>query len=322
MAGTINLSLTQQLDEFGQPLSGGQLYFIVAATVATPQNAYQDEALTIPWPNPIVLDSAGRIPQFFLADGHIKVRLQDRYGVVKFVADNLLVIGPSTGGGGGGGGSVDATTVLSTGDIKIRYDNAILTGFVRLNGNTIGSATSGGTELADASAQNLFQFLWNTDATLAVSGGRGASASADWGANKRLTLPDCRGRIPIGIDGMGGSSTGLFSGVTFTKGSASVLGSQAGAFMHTIPTAAMPQHRHNVYLTDPGHSHTSNANVRNAFTTNAGAALIAQDGAATINSNITGITISDGAGNLNQTALTGSSAAMDMTPAFMMFTIY
>src|SRR5215472_17929282 len=125
MSGTIPLELTQQLDEFGQPLSGGQLYIIQAGTVATPQNAYQDQALTIALPNPIVLDSAGRIPQFFLADEQIKVRLQDRYGVVKFVADNLLVIGPSTGGGGGGGGSVDPTTVLQTGDIKVRYDNSI-----------------------------------------------------------------------------------------------------------------------------------------------------------------------------------------------------
>src|SRR5262249_54891507 len=109
MAGTINLSLSQQLDEYGQPLSGGQLFIIQAGTVSTPQNAFQDQAPTTALPNPITLDAAGRIPQFFLADGQIKVRLQDKSGVVKFVADNLLVIGPS--GGGGGGGSVDPSTI-------------------------------------------------------------------------------------------------------------------------------------------------------------------------------------------------------------------
>src|SRR3974390_296253 len=148
MVGTINLALTQQLDEFGEPLSGGQLYFIQAGTISTPQNAFQDSALTIPWPNPIPLDAAGRIPMFYLADGQIKVRLQDSMGVIKFTADNLLVIGPSAGGGGGG--SVDATTVLQTGDLKIRYDNQIINGFVRLNGLTIGSASSGATEFANA----------------------------------------------------------------------------------------------------------------------------------------------------------------------------
>ena len=225
----INISLTQQLDEFGEPLSGGQLYIIQAGTVSTPQNAYQDEALTKPTTNPIVLDAAGRIPQFFLADGQIKVRLQDRMGVVKFVADNLLVIGPSSGGGGGGGGAVDPTTVLQTGDIKIRYDTAILTGFVCLNGLTIGSSTSGATELADPTAQALFQYLWQADPNLAVSGGRGATSIADWTANKRLTLPDGRARMLATLDGMGNSSVGNWAGVTFSgTGSATTLGSLGG----------------------------------------------------------------------------------------------
>jgi len=322
MAGMINLSLTQQLDEFGEPLSGGQLYIIQAGTVSTPQNAYQDEALTIPTTNPIVLDAAGRIPQFFLADGQIKVRLQDRMGVVKFVADNLLVIGPSSGGGGGGGGSVDPTTVLQTGDIKIRYDTAILTGFVRLNGLTIGSSTSGATELADPTAQALFQYLWQADPNLAVSGGRGATSIADWSANKRLALPDGRARLLMALDGMGNSSTGLLAGTTFGYGNPTTLGAHGGAYTRTIPLTAIPAHRHNVYLTDPGHTHTSNANYRNGFGSSGGAVAIAQDGAATINPAVTNITISDGSGTLNVTANSGGSSTMDMTPAMLLFTVY
>ena len=104
MSGTIPLSMTQQFDEFGQPLSGGQLFIIQAGTVSTPQNPYQDAGLTLLLPNPITLDAAGRIPQFFLADGYIKVRLTDKNGVVQLAADGILVIGPSAGGGGDGGG--------------------------------------------------------------------------------------------------------------------------------------------------------------------------------------------------------------------------
>jgi hypothetical protein len=324
MAGLINLSLTQQLDEFGNPLSGGQLYIIQAGTVATPQNAYQDEALTIVTPNPIVLDAAGRIPQFFLADGQIKVRLQDANGVVKFVADNLLVIGPSSSGGSGGGGAVDPTTIMQTGDIKIRYDTAILTGFVRANGNSIGSAISGATELADSTAQALFQFLWGVDTTLAVSGGRGATALADWTANKRLTLPDWRGRIIAGLSGMGNSDSGLFSGVTFGHGSATALGSYGGGYSKSIPVGALPSHQHNVFLHDPTHSHNySPATGANIF--GAGGALaFYYNTTAAVTASSTGLTIGSvsGVANDNLTALTGSGGVFDLSNPFMLITIY
>ena len=119
MAGTIPLSLTQQFDEFGKPLSGALLYIIQAGTVSTPQQPYQDAALTVLQPNPIQLDAAGRVPQFFLADGYIKVRLDDKFGVTQLARDGILVIGPSAGGGGGGG--ADPTTLIQTGAIQPFY---------------------------------------------------------------------------------------------------------------------------------------------------------------------------------------------------------
>jgi hypothetical protein len=36
--------------------------------------------LTLLFPNPYTLDAAGRIPQFFLADGSIKIKLIDKHG--------------------------------------------------------------------------------------------------------------------------------------------------------------------------------------------------------------------------------------------------
>src|ERR1700732_1497526 len=77
----------------GTPLSGGLLYFFYVGTVNTPQNSYQDTALTIPNPSPLVLDSNGRVPPFYLANGSVHVRLTDSTGVVMFDYANALVIG-------------------------------------------------------------------------------------------------------------------------------------------------------------------------------------------------------------------------------------
>jgi len=82
MAGSISLSLSQQFDSQARPLSGGKLYFFVTGT-STPQNAYQDTALTIAHPNPLTLDSSGRIAAFYLADGTIKIRLADINGLIE-----------------------------------------------------------------------------------------------------------------------------------------------------------------------------------------------------------------------------------------------
>lgn len=213
--------MTQQLDQFGAPLAGGHLYLIQAGTVSTPQNGFQDSALTLPWPNPIILSASGRLPQFFLADGSIKIRLTDVNGVEILVADGIIVTGASSGGGGGS--PVDATTVLATGDLKCRYGTGVLAGFVRCNARTIGSATSGASERANADTQALFEYLWNTDANLTVSTGRGASSIADWSANKTIALPDWRGRALAALDDMGNSAAGRLTAAGFGV-AATVLG--------------------------------------------------------------------------------------------------
>jgi microcystin-dependent protein len=87
-----------------------------------------------------------------------------------------------------------------TGAVVTTFASAEPPGWRLLNGSTIGSASSGAT-YANAAAKNLFTFLWtNLSNTVApVSSGRGASAAADWTANKTLTLPDARGRSIIGV---------------------------------------------------------------------------------------------------------------------------
>jgi hypothetical protein len=84
-------------------------------------------------------------------------------------------------------------------------------GWVVANGGTIGSASSGATR-ANADTQNLFTAWWTdySDAQLPIltsAGGastRGASAAADWAANKRLTVFDLTDdRVPVSANGSG-----------------------------------------------------------------------------------------------------------------------
>ena len=314
MAGSLSLSLSQQFNSLGQPLAAGRLYFFAASTT-NPQNAYQDTALTITWPNPIILDAAGRVPAFYLADGNIKIRLTDSNGIVQVTADNLLVIGPSSGSGSTP--SVDATTILATGDIKTRYGTGALTGFVRLNGRTIGSATSGASERANADCDPLFEYLWNADANLVVSTGRGASSAADWAANKTIVLPDGRGRVLASLDDMGNAAAGRLTSSYFGA-TATVLGASGGAESQTLTTAQIPSHNHT--LTDPGHKHALGETAgQSSATAGSQVALsifnIGVDGATNLgvtNTTTTGITL----------AATGGGLAHPIVPPMLLVTNY
>jgi microcystin-dependent protein len=193
------------------------------------------------------------VPQHWLADGLIHIRLTDSSGVPQ-VDTTMQVLGPSSGGGGGGG-SVDPTSIIATGDIKARHGTGPLAGFVRGNGLTIGNATCGCSERANADTQNLFVYLYNADPNLSVSGGRTGNALNDFNASKQLTLPDWRGRTLAGLDDMGNSAAGRLTSTYFGT-SATVLGAAGGAQSHTQTIAEMPAHTHNNTLTDPGHDHT------------------------------------------------------------------
>jgi microcystin-dependent protein len=320
-SGTIPFSLSQQFDSLGKPLAGCLFYSIQAGTTSTPQNAYQDSALTIPLPNPQTCDAAGRLPQMFFADGTIKVRLADKNGVTQVVADNIQVIGASSGSGGGG--TVDPTTILSTGDIKATYGTGTLSGFVRANGRTIGSATSGATERANSDAQQLFEYLWGADANLVVSGGRGASAAADWAANKTIALPDLRGRVIAGLDDMGNSSASRLSDV-ISDGS-TTLGAPGGEQKHTIARSE---------LVNLPFSFSGSAGTVNVTSTD-GAAFISQPIGISVNTGAsasagTGFSIvhSSGtftpSGTISPSNLNGnvSQTAMNVTQPTMLMTFY
>lgn len=70
------------------------------------------------------------------------------------------------------------------------------TGWLICDGDTIGSAGSAATHKG-TDYQALYNHLWdmivNHSANLTISTGAGASAAADWAANKSITIPNCEG---------------------------------------------------------------------------------------------------------------------------------
>lgn len=88
-------------------------------------------------------------------------------------------------------------------------------------GGTIGDASSGGTVRANADTSSLFTFLWTNgnDTTLPIqtsAGGastRGASAAADFAAQKRMSLPNWKDKGPMGYD-----ESGTFNAMFATGG--------------------------------------------------------------------------------------------------------
>lgn len=91
-----------------------------------------------------------------------------------------------------------------TGDIKYGVGlPANSPGWLTLSSTgTIGNAASGATFYASENAYALYAMLWgNTiQANCAVSSGRGASALADFNANKTIALPTIGGRFPLSLN--------------------------------------------------------------------------------------------------------------------------
>lgn len=90
-----------------------------------------------------------------------------------------------------------------TGDVKMTLRTTPDTGWILMDDGTIGNASSGASNLADASAQELFEYIWdsvaNEWAPVYTSTGeetsKGAHASEDFAANKRIALTKTAGRM-------------------------------------------------------------------------------------------------------------------------------
>jgi hypothetical protein len=309
-AGTIfGLPLSQQFLENGEPMSGGRLYLYAGGT-STPSTAYGDFGLTAgeELSHPIELDSSGRIPEFWLADGSYRVRLTDADGNEIFDINSTTALGASSGSGGGGGGSVDEEAVFQTGDIMFQPVDGTRAGWVRANARTIGSSSSGATERANADTEALFLHLWNTynDTFCPVSGGRGGSAAADWSANKTIGTLNMRGRTVYGMDTMGNTAAGVLP-------AAVTAGDFIGNEVSTIAQVNLPnvtfsdtlsiQHTH----TGPSHTHTADGTLAVASHAHgAGSYTIAGSGSGTC-TNCAGTTTVDSPGGATVATHTSNS---------------
>ena len=91
---------------------------------------------------------------------------------------------------------------------------------------------------AQTRAAKTFSCICGRNTGLAVSTGRGATAAADWAANKNMALPDYRGRVIAGFDDMGSTAAGRLN--TSHGMSGSGIGGAGGAPTRTLLTANLP----------------------------------------------------------------------------------
>ncbi|WP_457797641.1 hypothetical protein [Methylocystis sp. S23] len=189
-----NPQIAPVYDEQGRIADGALAYFYLANT-SEKLTVYQDYELTTPHAWPVVADYNGVFPPVFIdfIDYRMRITTAAHYPL----RDVPRVGNPAPPSSGGGGGvSVSADEIFQTGDVMFNFTGTARSGWVRMNGRTVGNASSGATEYANSAAQDLFSYLWNAlpNSLAPVSGGRGASASADWSANKTIVVPDMRGR--------------------------------------------------------------------------------------------------------------------------------
>lgn len=87
-----------------------------------------------------------------------------------------------------------------TGDIRTSLNSFAPFGWVAANDGSIGSALSAATNRKNMDTWQLYNLIWNTilDNWAPVSSGRGASAYADFTANKTLTMTRMLGRVLAG----------------------------------------------------------------------------------------------------------------------------
>ncbi|MGJ4753483.1 phage tail protein [Leptospira kmetyi] len=200
----------------------------IPATEVTPDSTHRfvTDAKIAQWDSPPASDwsTLANKPATFPPSAHD----HDTRYYTQAQVDALIAAIP-TGSSSGG---------FDVGDIKTSTRNTPATGWLLLNGQTLGNTGSGANNLG-TNFQNLFILLWNDWSNTALpiqnsSGApttRGVSAIADWNALKRLPIPNLSGRSPIG------SGTG--SGLT-----PRALGDSLGEENHLLTIPEIPAHNH------------------------------------------------------------------------------
>jgi len=153
-------------------------------------------------------------------------------------------------------------TEWETGDYRISIRaTTSLSGWVKADDGTIGSAASGATTRANADTADLYALLWNTfsDGLCPVSTGRGASAAADFAADKTITLTKALGRALV----VAGAGSGLTS---------RALGDTTGTETHTH-TGTTEANSGNITTANNAGQNTAPGSHTHTFTTAAGSSM-------------------------------------------------
>lgn len=199
------------VDPTGTPYIGGQLFFFASGT-STPQNTYEDAALTTPNPNPVVANTAGLFPNIYLGASAYKVILQDSNDVQIWSADPV-----------GASGGAAPSSGLIVGEVREYAGNAgaIPSGWLLCYGQAVSRTT--------------FSLLFGAIGTI-------------WGAgdgSATFNVPDRRGRAAFGLDNMGGTPANRV-----TAGGCGIAGTVLGAsggdqfLMQHLHTVTDPGHVH------------------------------------------------------------------------------
>jgi hypothetical protein len=254
---------------------GAQAFFFSGGTT-TPLVVYQDAGESAAHAIPVVADANGRWPDVFvpyILGYDVQVKTAD--GVQLTYSQNIpnpdpvqLTVTP------------DPSADIVTGMVHAELVNTTRTGYVRLNGKTIGNASSLGTERANSDTSDLFTYLWNglTDAIASVSGGRGPDPASDFAANKTIVLPNCQGTVLVGLDDMGATAGGFFTGLSFATGDAVTPGSNTGINSLALALSNIPAHTHSgTTATESAHTHSGTTGTESVSHTHS--ATTSSDGA-------------------------------------------
>lgn len=141
--------------------------------------------------------------------------------------------------------------LVPTGALQYFARTTAPTGWLVVNGMTIGNGASGGTARANSDTEDLYTILWesfsNTLLPIQDSSGsastRGASAAADYAANKRLPLPDDQGLFLRALSTSSARDTGRAFGSVqedeFQSHTHEGTTETDGNHTHTVPTGGI-----------------------------------------------------------------------------------
>jgi len=224
---TVNLSSfagagSQFFDNSGVPLAGGLIYTYLAGTT-TPLVSYTSSTGLTAHPNPIVLDSAGRINEVWIPEGtNSKFVLQTSTNVLIGTYDSLFPIASlpvSIYNGGTGATTAEGarinlglgTFLVPTGSIVMWPSVAIPTDWKLCNGDAISRTTF----------NTLFSLIGTT-----FGAGDGSTT---------FNLPNYKNRMPYGADTVAvGATGGSANAIVVSHNHGGVTGGQSVTHTHGV----------------------------------------------------------------------------------------